>query len=528
MFRSAKYGPNVRPAARLNRRRGSRPMTAMNRSARLTLLDVSRQRPLGVQAPRVFLLPLIARLMCLSAASLLTALGCVGSRPAPTASVSDPSEEPLNIVLLYADDWRHDTLGCAGNPVVQTPRLDQLARDGVRFTRNAVTTSICGVSRATLLTGQWMSRHGNRGFAMFATPWSETFPAQLRTHGYWVGHVGKWHNGKFPAAEYDSPASALANGTHWIEQPGITQPDGTRIHVTEKNERDAIDFLRARPNDKPFCLTVAFFAAHAEDGNKAQYLPQPASMALYRDVTVPVPPTANDAAFRALPPFLASDRNEGRNRWKWRFDTPERYQESMKNYYRLASEVDATCGRVIDELRAQGVLDRTLVIFTTDNGYFHGEHGLADKWYPFEESIRVPLIVWDPRMPAAQRGTTSDARTLNVDLAPTILAAARLTPPAGMQGHDIAPLYLDAHPPAWRSEFYYEHPMLTSRDFIPASEAVVRDRWKYIFWPDWGVEQLFDLERDPREERDLAGDTAYAAQLEAMRDALTRLRAEAK
>jgi arylsulfatase A-like enzyme len=251
-------------------------------------------------------------------------------------------------------------------------------------------------------------------------------------------------------------------------------------------------------------------------------------MSLYRDVTVPVPPTASDAAFRALPPFLASDRNEGRNRWKWRFDTPERYQESMKNYYRLASEVDATCGRVIDELRAQGVLDRTLVIFTTDNGYFHGEHGLADKWYPFEESIRVPLIVWDPRMPAAQRGTTNDARTLNVDLAPTILTAARITPPAGMQGHDIAPLYLDAHPPAWRSEFYYEHPMLTSRDFIPASEAVVRDRWKYIFWPDWGVEQLFDLERDPREERDLAGDTAYAAQLEAMRDALTRLRAEAK
>jgi arylsulfatase len=444
-------------------------------------------------------------------------------------SVNEPlNNERLNIVLLYADDWRHDTLGCAGNPIVETPRLDQLARDGVRFTRNAVTTSICGVSRATLLTGQWMSRHGNRGFAMFATPWSETFPAQLRTHGYWVGHVGKWHNGKFPAAEYDSPASALANGTHWMEQPGITQPNGTRIHVTEKNERDAIDFLRARPNDKPFCLTVAFFAAHAEDGNKAQYLPQPASMALYRDAIVPVPPTANDAAFRALPPFLASDRNEGRNRWKWRFDTPERYQESMKNYYRLASEVDATCGRVIDELRAQGVLDRTLVIFTTDNGYFHGEHGLADKWYPFEESIRVPLIVWDPRMSSKQRGTTSDARTLNVDLAPTILAAARIKPPAGMQGHDIAPLYLDAHPPAWRSEFYYEHPMLTSREFIPASEAVVRDRWKYIFWPDWGVEQLFDLERDPREERDLARDAAYAAQLEAMRDALTRLRAEAK
>ena len=447
---------------------------------------------------------------------------------APTRSAVPAPIGPLNIVLLYADDWRHDTLGCAGNPVVLTPRLDALARDGVRFTRNSVTTAICGVSRASMLTGQWMSRHGNRAFGMFRTPWAETMPGVLRANGYWVGHVGKWHNGQFPAERYDSPASALANGTHWIEQTGITQPDGARIHVTEKNERDAIGFLRARPADTPFCLTVAFFAPHAEDGNKKQYLPQPASMSLYADTDIPVPPTATDAAFRALPAFLANARNEGRNRWTWRFDTPERYQESMKNYYRLATEVDAACGRVIDELARQGVLDRTLVIFTTDNGYFHGEHGLADKWYPYEESIRVPLIVWDPRMPAAKRGTTDDARTLNVDLAPTILAAARVAAPAGMQGRDIAPLYLDAQPPAWRTEFLYEHPMLTSRDFIPASEAVVARDWKYILWPDWGVEQLFDLARDPREERDAVADPSNAQRLADMRAQLAQLKSQAK
>ena len=452
--------------------------------------------------------------------AVLTAAACAPRDPNPA--------KPLNIVLLYADDWRHDTLGCAGNPVVQTPRLDQLARDGVRFTHNSVTTAICGVSRATMLTGQWMSRHGNRAFDMFTTPWSETFPAQLRANGYWVGHIGKWHNGKFPAAQYDSPASALANGTHWIEQPRSTQADGTRIHVTQKNERDAIDFLRARPIDKPFCLTVAFFATHAEDGNKQQYLPQPESMSLYRDVTVPVAPTANDAALRALPAFLSNARNEGRNRWTWRFDTPERYQEYMKNYYRLATEVDASCGRVLDELRAQGVLDRTLVIFTTDNGYFHGEHGLADKWYPYEESIRVPLIVWDPRMRASKRGTTDDALTLNVDLAPTILAAARIAPPVGMQGRDIAPLYLNEQPPAWRSEFLYEHAMLTSRDFIPASEAVVTREWKYILWPDWSVEQLFDLAHDPREERDVVADPANAQRLAEMRAELARLKLQAQ
>ena len=429
-------------------------------------------------------------------------------------------------MLLYADDWRHDTLGCAGNPVVRTPAIDALAADGVRFTRNCVTTSICGVSRASMLTGQWMSRHGNRGFEMFETPWSETFPAQLRAHGYWVGHVGKWHNGAFPAAEYDFGAGRLANGTHWI-----TRPDGTRIHVTEKNERDALEFLRTRPEGKPFCLTVAFFAPHAEDGNPQQYLPQSASMALYRDVSVPVPRTATDAAFRALPPFLANDRNEGRRRWGRRFDTPERYQEFMKNYYRLVTEVDAACGRIIEELRREGVLDETLVIFTTDNGYLHGEHGLADKWYPFEESIRVPLVVRDPGMRSASRGSTNDAITLNVDLAPTILAAAGVAPPAGMQGRDVSALYLapagSARAP-WRTEFLYEHPTIRSKDFIPASEALVTRGWKFIVWPEFGVEQLFDLRNDPLEERDGVSDPANRARVEEMRTRLDTMRREAR
>jgi arylsulfatase A-like enzyme len=455
-----------------------------------------------------------SRLLLLSVATIL-AFTLTGRRLGAAAA------KPLNIVVLYADDWRHDTLGVAGNPVVKTPQLDQFAREGFRFTRNCVTTSICGVSRASLFTGQWMSRHGNPAFAEFKTPWAETYPGRLRANGYFVGHVGKWHNGKFPAANFDFGRSYA--GTHWMKEP-----DGTEIHVTQKNENDALAFLRGRPAGKPFCLTVAFFATHAEDQNPKQYLPQPGSTPLYRDVTVPVPKTATDAHFRRLPPFLANDRNEGRNRWKWRFDTPERYQEYMKNYYRLATEVDTVCGRVIAELRKQGVLDQTLVIFTTDNGYFHAEHGLADKWYPHEESIRVPLIVRDPRMPAAKRGATSDDFTLNVDLAPTILAAAGLAAPKGMQGRDIAPLYLAATKPAWRSEFFYEHAIIRSKDFIPASEALVRKEWKYMFWPDFGVEQLFHLAADPLEETDLVAAPEHAAVLAGMRKRFAELKAAAK
>lgn len=441
----------------------------------------------------------------------------------PLSAFAAAAEKPLNIVVLLADDWRYDTLGIAGNPVVQTPNLDQLAREGVRFTQNCVTTSVCWVSRATLFTGQWLSRNGTAQGGEFTTPWAETYPGLLRAKGYYTGHVGKWHNGKFPAERFDYGAGRITPMRHWLKQA-----DGTEIHVTKKNENDAMEFLRARPKEKPFVLTLAFVATHAEDQNPKQYLPQPESMALYQNVTVPVPKTATDDHFHRLPPFIANDQNEGRHRWTWRFDTPERYQEYMKNYYRLATELDAVCGHVLAELKAQGVLDRTLVIFTGDNGYFHAEHGLADKWYPYQESIRVPLIVRDPRLPAAKRGTTNDAFTLNVDLAPTILAATGTPAPARMQGRDLAPLYLAATPPQWRDEFFYEHATVRNIHFIPSSEALVRKDVKYIWWPDFKHEELFDLRADPLEEHNLATDPARAVQLATLRTRFAELKAKAK
>lgn len=446
---------------------------------------------------------------------LLAVFGCGTSQAA-----YDPAK-PMNILVLFADDWRHDTLGCAGNPIVQTPNIDALAKEGWRFTENCVTTSICGVSRATLFTGQWMSRHGNPGFKPFNTPWEETYPGILRDRGYYVGHVGKWHNGKFPSERFDFGRSY--HGRHWM-----TQPDGSKIHVTAKNQADALDFMSARPKDKPFCLTVAFFATHAEDPNPKQFLPQPQSMSLYQDVTIPVVKTASDEYFHRLPPFIANEKNEGRNRWHWRFDTPEKYQEMMKNYYRLATEVDAVCGTMVDTLRKEGLLDQTLVIFTTDNGYYHAEHGLADKWYPHQESIRVPLVIRDPRMVASARGRTNAEFTLNVDLAPTILGAAGAPVPANMQGRDLAPLYLSDTPPAWRTEFFYEHAIIRDKNFIPASEALVRKDWKYFYWPDFDHEQLFCIAEDPLEETDRIQDPKAAGTLAEMRARFQELKAQAK
>lgn len=427
---------------------------------------------------------------------------------------------PLNILILYADDWRHDTLGAAGNPIVQTPHIDKLAGEGVHFKNSFVTTSICGISRASLFTGQWMARHGCRNFKEWQTPWAETFPGLLRQNGYYLGHVGKWHNGEFPEERFDF--SSIYHGKHWYQGEGWRQ-----IHVTRRNEQDALKFLKERPKDRPFALTVAFFATHAQDNHPLQFLPQPESLSLYENITIPVPETATQRAWERLPDFF-DEENEGRVRWHWRFDTPEKFQSMIKNYYRLATEVDATCGRIIEELKSQGVYDRTLVIFTTDNGYYHAEHGLADKWYPHEESIRVPLIIRDPRLPKNRRGTTREEMVLNVDIAPTILAAAGIPAPDTMQGSRLDRLYLEKLAPSWRTEFFYEHPTLRDADFIPASEALVRTDWKYFFWPENDVEQLFHLETDPQEENDLANDPAHAPKLAEMRKRFAELKAAAR
>jgi len=200
----------------------------------------------------------------------------------------------------------------------------------------------------------------------------------------------------------------------------------------------------------------------------------------------------------------------------------------MKNYYRLATEVDSTCQRVLDELKKQGLLENTLVIFTSDNGYYHAEHGLADKWYPHEESIRVPLIIRDPRIAASQRGRKNDDFALNIDLAPTILAATGIAAATRMQGQDLSPLYLGQGNLIWRTEFFYEHPTIKNINFIPSSAALVRHDWKYFYWPDYKREQLFDLRADPHEENDLAADPGQQERLTEMRKRFADLKRAAQ
>lgn len=458
---------------------------------------------------------------------------------------------PMNIVLFYADDWRHDTLGAAGNPVVETPVLDALAEEGVRFTENCVTTSICWVSRATLYSGQYLARHhfemlgrgrtvtlpnGTRIEMKFETPQNETIYSILKEKGnYVVGHAGKLGLWVELDRKLNFDFFVDDDGWHW-------RLIGKRLwHITEKNTADALRFLMTKPKNRPFFLNVAYFATHAVDGDKRQYLPQNASMSMYENSTIPVP----EDTYHKLPYFFVnSPYNEGRTRWRWRFDTYDKHQSMMKNYYRMASEVDTSVGIILKHLETKGELNNTLIIFTTDNGNFHAEHGLADKWYPHQESIRVPLIISDPRMSRRFKGTVNSEFTLNIDLAATILGAAGLDPLESMMGRDMSLLYRkgglsgpassqsrrkastltekrrfpepaadgngryhSGSKDAWRTEFFYEHPMHTNRDYIPASEALVRKDFKYFYWPNFQYEQLFDLRNDPQEMNDLYNST---------------------
>jgi arylsulfatase A-like enzyme len=401
----------------------------------------------------------------------------------------------MNIVFLLADDLRWNSLGCMGNPVVITPNIDKLSDESVRFNNACVTTSVCMVSRATIFTGQNMSRHQITSFnvQLSEQALANTYPEVLRKAGYWTGYIGKYGVGKIRENQFDY--SIEYEGKHWL-------PDGSgdSNHVTAKNEKDALYFLKNRPKDKPFLLSVGFFAPHAEDNHPDQFRYQPSSEKYYRDVTIPMPKTATEAALKALPPFIGSDENEGRARWHKRFDTPEKYQIYMKAYYRMVTEVDLAIGNIIAELKTQGVYENTLIIVMGDNGYFQSEHQLADKWYPYEESIRVPLIVHDPRLPESKRNTSNNEFVLNIDLAPTIIAAAGEPVPSSIQGSDFSTLYLDKKTPVWRQDFYYEHPTINKSSFIPSSEALVTHTRKYIFWPEYQFEEYFNLEKDPYEE----------------------------
>jgi arylsulfatase A-like enzyme len=434
-----------------------------------------------------------------------------------------------NIVFILVDDLRWNALGCMGDKIVRTPNIDRLAKEGVLFKNMFVTTSICSVSRATCFTGQWMRRHGIVDFATGFTDaqWQDTYPAQFRQAGYQTGFVGKYGVGNPKVTAQKATAFDF-----WRGEPGqagrffIEPNDPTRTHKTAKMGNDALEFLHGCDGSKPFSLSISFNATHARDHEAREYEPDPRDEKLYEGLTIPLPALATEAAFNRLPEFVKT--SEGRRRWGWRFDEPAKAQAILRDYYRLISGVDREVGRILETLEQQRLTNNTIVIFTADNGYALADRGLADKWFAWDEDMRVALIIKDPRLPKDRQGSTADAITLNVDLAPTILDLAGLPVPAAMQGRSLKPLIEGHTPDDWRTEFFYEH--LTKPNIIPPVEAVRTQRFKYIRWVqiEPPVEELYDLQADPLEEKNLIADPAHAGQANELRAKWAKYRSSLK
>ncbi|MCP5053886.1 MAG: sulfatase-like hydrolase/transferase, partial [bacterium] len=231
----------------------------------------------------------------------------------------------------------------------------------------------------------------------------------------------------------------------------------------------------------------------------------PACDDLYRDVHIPDAALSDPAFFNALPDFMKTSLN--RIRWKWRFNDPDKYQKMVKGYYRMISGVDLEVGKLIHELKRLGLFKDTIIIFTGDNGYFLGERGFAGKWLLHEPSIRVPLIIFHPQGAKKNRGGVFAQPALNIDIAPTILAMAGVSPPERMQGMSLLPLF-DNESSEWRREIFCEH--LYNYPGIPKSEGIRTSRWKYIRYLDHPeYRELYDLQNDVLEARNLAKDRQY-------------------
>jgi arylsulfatase A-like enzyme len=417
-----------------------------------------------------------------------------------------PGTRP-NILFLLVDDQRNDTLSCAGHPIIQTPEIDSLAAEGVRFSNAFVTTSICAASRASILTGLYERTHGYT----FGTPplspahMAQSYPGLMREAGYRTGFIGK-----YGVKTQGKPESKMFD--FFKPQEGYPyfkkQPDGTLRHETEVVGDRAIEFLKGNPKGKPFCLSISFNAAHAADDDLENHFPWPKAVdGLYDDVEIPAPRLSDPAIFENQPEFLKKSMN--RKRFFWRWDTPEKYQKNMKAYFRRISGIDHVIDRIRKELERRHLSDNTVIIYMSDNGYYMGDRGFAGKWSHYEQSLRVPLIVYDPRLSIEKRGAHRDDIALNVDVPATILQLTGIEIPTHYQGHSLAPLLQGKSTPNWRNDFFCEH--LMDHPDIPKWEGVRGERYVYAryFEQKPVYEFLHDLETDPDQLVNLAADPGY-------------------
>ncbi len=441
-----------------------------------------------------------------------------------------------NILFIFSDDHAQHAISAYGSKVNQTPHLDRLAAGGARFLNSFVTNSICSPSRATLLTGQYSHLNGVPVFNRFDGG-RDHLAKRMQSGGYHTGLVGKWHLGSEPTGfdrwivlpgqgEYRDPTFITSKGTLSIAG-----------HCTQLTTDLGLEFLRTRPRDKPFFLMLQQKAPHRP------WDPDEQSRERFADVSPPEPATLfDDYATRpaALPEneqTIARDLTRHdlklpppdglspQERQRWLREKPMeleidgkrlvgpdlvrwKYRRFMQDYLACVQGVDDGIGQVLDWLDREGLADETIVIYTTDNGWYLGDLGLYDKRFMYEPGLRVPLIA---RGPGIRAGITPEQFVANIDLAPTILDVAGLPVPGSMQGRSIAPLLRGERPADWRTSVYYRYYHDPGHHDTRAHYGIRTATHKLIHYWKKDAWEMFDLVADPAEQHNLLFDPAEAA-----------------
>ncbi len=420
--------------------------------------------------------------VCLALAGGLSVLG---DQPRP------------NLIVLLTDDQRLNTLGVydAACPI-QTPNIDRLAAGGIRFDNGFVTTPICVASRASILTGRYANNAGVHEFLvpMPQANFLQSYPVLLRKAGYFTGMLGKYGVGitKDQEKEFDVYDGQAAQG------PAFREYKGRKVHDSEWLTLRTEEFLDLVPQGKPFVLQVNYKAPH---GSSAVAPEDEGLLAGHRFERHPMD---NPDENRKLPEFIRNSYLE--QCYRREFNPGGDHNPFLRSYFEKIVSVERSVGRIVGMLKARGLADNTVIIYLSDHGVHFGEKQLYGKWTPYEASLRIPFIVYDPR-PGAKKGTVLDEMVLNIDVAPTLLELAGVSVPDGMDGRSLLPLISDSRPltsEKWRDHFFFEHftSPAPAASYIPRNEGIRTLDQKYVRWIDpqvGGAEEFYDLQRDPEE-----------------------------
>ncbi len=452
-----------------------------------------------------------------------------------TGSACDTASVRPNVVVIMTDDHATQMMSAYGSVRASTPNLDRIAHEGMIFRNSFCTNSLCAPSRATLITGKYSHKNGQRGNRDTFDGSQPTLPKMLQEAGYHTAIVGKWHLRSEPTG-FD----------YWNVLPGQGRyRDPTLIEMGEERRHDgyvstvitdlAINWLRDRDPTTPFMLFLHHKAPHG------QWIPDVKHEALFENEEVPRPESFDgDSTGRASPIRNATSRlvPDLLDRWKtWGAEMGKEdpgdlagdelaewmYQQYVKDYKRVMVSVDENVGRFLDFLGEEGLSEDTLLIYTSDNGKFVGDHFRFDKRLMHEESLRIPLAVRYPRAIAA--GSETDVFALNVDFAPTILDFAGAAVPEDMQGRSLRPVLEGGRPTDWRDSFYFQYFEPPGGHNVIPHFGVRSERYKLVRHElGDGVWEFIDLEADPLEYRNEYENPRYSAHVGALREKLRLLR----